>query len=259
MKKIFLILLLPFFVTSAEISGELNFIGFSSPIKIGSFVEAKILLGPNGEKYLSDLEKNVGKNLSEGFYLQEVRNPQVLQGGEDYLEADLTLVLISPLNTGTPTVWKVGEESIPLVLKGFLTEQPDLSPKGFIILEQAVKRNLFFIKLGIGLLVLLLIITGYFLWKRAKNKAILRKEEQKKRKKIDFWKSLIISADGRAQLERIYIEREIWLELIPSLRDRTKDFFSTIEKHQYRQSWTEVEHEEIKGSMESLKKVMHGI
>ncbi|TDJ08270.1 MAG: hypothetical protein E2O68_02240 [Deltaproteobacteria bacterium] len=256
MIKILLMLLFPILLTASEISGELTFVGPVGPIKIGSFVEARVLLGPQGENYLKDLEKTVGNNLFEGFYLQEVRNPQVLQGGDGYLEADLTLVMIAPLKPGDKFMWKIGEKSISLNLKGFLSAQPDLNPKAFIILEQAVKRNLFLIKLGIILLALLILALGYFLWKRVKNKTLKREIARKKQEKIDFWKDLILNAKERPQLEQIYIERELWLTLIPSLRDKADNFFSTIEKHQYRPCWTDEELEEI---MESLKRIMHGV
>jgi hypothetical protein len=259
MKKFLLIFLVPFIVNAAQISGEIELLAPSGAIKLGSFVEVRLLLGPKGEKYLNDLEKGRGTNFFEGFYLQEIKNAQVLQGGDDYLEADLTLVMIAPLNPNTPKVWKVGETSITLTLKNFTSDKPDLQPKGFIILEQGVKKNLLFIKLGIALLALLILLLGYFLWKRAKNKSVQKEAQRIKREKIDYWKELILNASDRSALEKIYIEREDWLILIPSLRDSTANFFSVIQKHQYRPSWTDVEIEEIKTSMESLKRMIHGI
>ncbi|RLA63590.1 MAG: hypothetical protein DRQ88_12245 [Epsilonproteobacteria bacterium] len=262
MRKIFLfflILLLPTLAISEEISAELTYFGPNRPIKMGSFISAKLLLGPKGGKYLKELENNVGKNLINGFYLQEVINPQVLQGGNAFLEADLILILISPIDSGGKNIWKVGAKSIPFNLKKFTGQQPDLNPKSFIILGQPVKKEWFYIQLGLALLALILLVMAYALWKRAKNKTILKEQKHRKKEKLKFWKDLIINAQKRSHFENLYEQREVWLALLPSLGDKTSSFFMVVDKHQYKPEWTAEELEEVLSSMEDIRRIVHGV
>lgn len=262
MRKIFLFFLIifyPYIAISGEISAELTYLGPNKPIQLGSFVRAKLLLGPKGETLLRELEDNVGKKLVNGLYLQEVINPQILQGGDDYLEADLILILISPVDPNAKNIWKVGEQSISFNLKSFTGGKPDLNPKEFIILGQPIKREWFYIKLGIFFLTLFALVLAFYLWKRAKNKALIKEQKRIEKEKIDFWKNCITQAKERSDFENLYEQRDVWLTLLPGLKDKVSGFFVIVDKHQYKPEWTESEFEEVISSMEDLKRMVHGI
>jgi len=250
------ILIFPIRLLSQEITGELTYLNSNTPIKIGSFIEVKLLLGPEGEKYLRNIEESVGKNLIKGFYLQEVRNIQVLQGGEDFLEADLTLIPIASFDPGIKYELKIGEVTIPVELNNFLGEQPDINPSNFIILEQSVKGNWLYIKMAITLITLLTFLAGYFLWKRAKNKRVEKERERARQEIINTWKNKIREAKERSDFEHIYLNREIWIAMLPQLKNYTDSFFMSVEKHQYKPRWTEAELGEVKNS---IKRIIDGV
>ena len=72
---------------------------------------------------------------------------------------------------------------------------------------------------------------------------------------MKFWDQQFQKPMERIQLEYIYTNRNIWLELIGKKTMAINDFFRVLEEHQYKKLWTDEELEEIKTSFDPIKRI----
>lgn len=159
-------------------------------------------------------------------------------------KADITLIPLGPIDSQKTLSW----EGVPVDLSALAIGQSAVQPKGFLIFKQYL-ANTFFEDYGTWLIIIFILgLIGFILWKIRKNKMFLRALLMSKEKKKAFWRKLITEAAKREDFEMIYNKRKDWMPLLELDTFKIGNFFETLNQHQYKKHWSEADFLEVQDS-----------
>lgn len=195
-----------------------------------------------------DLLKLQGKNIGEYFNLYKIYDVAKSPNNEDVLELSGLFVVIKALPVQAKLELKIGEKVLNLEVRRLNTiatappaqefeyiEQPDI-PK---TMRENV-RNIFYVSLSF-----IIIAIGMGLFLKSKNKKMMKL-------KFEATKEALRRAQTRDEVEAIGLNIKYYESELKLAPDKIDNFKTTLDKHQFKQAWTESELEEIKKSLSRL-------
>ncbi len=205
----------------------------------GDFVSGVLRFNPQTEGNVLQLKK---QKISENIFIHDIR---LLNPGE----ADLTLIPLGTFDTQKNLIW----QGIQINLSSLKLGQSNITPKGFVILEESVKKS-FLEYIWLFLIIALILSLGCgILWKTTKNKNLLELLKIGRQKKISLWKEKLELAKERKDFENIYFKRKEWMSLLDVSPIKTEEFFIKLNKYQFKRNWNEGELLEVRESFLRLK------
>ena len=253
--RIFYFLLLFFLVYasnvySAPIQSEFILAPGTSKLKEGDLVEGVLRFWPIENANLEQFKKLEKELLFDSFFLSQVLSLSVSANNADVVELQ-GLFIVTSSKTKLTYTFKYNDEAIEVKLGSVIIEELKDRSKDFYILDQSLDKTKFWIYLSIILTVLLLV--AFF--KRAALRRFIEKIKPDKLKKArKRYDKLFRSADKREEFERLYREREQWLPLLTVKAPAHTEFLKTLNAHQFKKDWGNVEYSEVRTSFDIIRR-----
>lgn len=255
MKNLLTLIILSFLfisisVNGAEIQAELNLTSAPEILQEGDLVEAILKVWPveNGE--LSEFRDLDNKMLGNALLVSDVESVGVSANNADVIEVKLLLIVKrSGENTSQTLIYK--GQPVLIQIPPLKIEASDKDPEDYFVMDQGILRtHLNKIILGSVLLLLILIV----IWKKNSLKNFFKKfkADPVAAEKKNFHE-LFQRASTRNEYERIYATKSGWMKLIVVQSESYKEFFATMEQHQYKKSWGSVELQEVKSAFDVIR------
>ena len=248
---IFSLLILTSSALAQEIQAELNIISAPPTLKEGDVVEGVLKVWPLENANLDEFKKLENTTLGNLFFITEVMGVEASPNNSEVSEAKV-LIIIKKTDNNSRQPLVLREKSINLNLPSIAFTAGDKKVTDYYVLDQGVIYS----NLGliiISLFILLLVLILFF-----KRKSLLIFVKKFKQDALSNYKKAIelkfTTATKREDFEEIYATRKEWLSLIKEVNPRYDDFFSTMEKHQYKKSWGSDELLEVKNSFEFIRR-----
>jgi hypothetical protein len=205
----------------------------------GDFVRGVLRFNPQTEGNVLQLKK---QKISENIFIHDIR---LLNPGE----AGLTLIPLGTFDTSKNLVWNGTQINFSSLKLG----QSNITPKGFVILEESVKKS-FLENIWLFLVIALIFsLVWGILWKIKKNKNFLELLKIGRQNKISFWKEKLELAKERKDFENIYFKRKEWMFLLEVAPNKAEEFFIILNRYQFKRNWNEGELLEVRESFLRLK------
>lgn len=198
-----------------------------------------------------ELLKLQGKNIDEYFNLYQIYNVAESANNNDVLEIRGLFVVIKALPGQAKLKLKIGEKTLNLEVRRLSTiatappaqefeyvEQPNISK----ILQKNILNKIY----G-GIILLCFIFAIYLFLKIKKNKML--------KLKIEATKDALKRAQTRADVETIGLNIKFYESELNLESNQVDEFKTTLDKYQFKKTWTESELEEVKKSLSRLADV----
>jgi hypothetical protein len=205
----------------------------------GDFVSGVLRFNPQTEGNVLQLKK---QKISENIFIHDIR---LLNPGE----AGLTLIPLGNFDTQKNLVWKGTQINLSSLKLG----QSNITPKGFVILEESVNKS-FLENIWLILIIVFTVsvVWGIF-WKIKKNKNLLELLKIGRQKRISLWKEKLELAKERKDFENIFFKRKEWMSLLNVSPNKTEEFFIILNRYQFKRNWNEGELLEVRESFIRFK------
>jgi hypothetical protein len=220
-------------------------------LKEGEIFEAMIRLWPWTNPKINEFKELEGKEFANYFFLANILSVNYSENNEEVLEIH-GLFVLKKKPAVNYYLWAWQNINIPVEIKQVEVEGIKQIPENLVWEKQDITRKW---NLGPKLLVMVLLLTalGFLFWgqieKIFKNKT-KSKYLYNDRKK---WNELFRNARERKDYEEIYRQRVKWGKLVNLKISPTQSFFETLNRYQYKKSWTDTENLDVQIAFEQIK------
>lgn len=221
----------------------------STPIKEGDIVEAILRIWPVEQPNEAQFRKLEGQTLFQSLMLFKINSIGTSENNADVTEIKATFIVRGQkLSTGQTI--EVGSELVPVQWKGPAIQS--LSDKGqnFVILNQSTVASMFWIIVGVIVLVTAAIIFTF----RKRLLELFKRTAHKNELTPAYFNQLFTAASSREDFERIYSLKQHWVPLLKIQTPAHNDFFKVLNQHQYKKHWGSDELNETKTSFEMIRR-----
>jgi hypothetical protein len=236
---------------SEDLKAELSLVSPSAVLKEGDIVEGILKVWPLESADLNEFDKLESLTLGNSLFVSEVENVEKSANNSDVVEVKLLFVVKRTAENSLQSL-TYKEHVVNIQMPSIQIAPSDKDPEDYYVLDQGtIYSNLG--KILIGLISILGILIIFF-----KRNAILKflskfqndpVAEAKKKLDHQFGEAL-----KREDYEKIYAQRNIWLNYI---KENTSDFdifFKKMEEHQYKKTWRLEELEEVRTSFSAISR-----
>lgn len=215
-------------------------------------------LYPAGEKPISELEGLVreGRFLNH-FYIFDIKERAFSPNNPDVFVVEGRLVLVDMFRKNQLLPLKIDEKEVYVeVRSGKPTELKSETDQIFFANLPPYSRLSFWQKILYALIAffaLSALFAGgrklYLKIKKSKDRKLLRK------RLLDTFQS----AQSRDDFERLYRQRQSWIEYLGGKNPETVTFLKDMEEVQYKKEWSEVELENIRKKTQEIQRTLESI
>ncbi len=244
--KLILILLFSLFINTIHAQtyeSELELRKNQQEFKAGDIVEATLRIWPLESLNDEDKQRLIDQSFLGVFKILTAPNIHPSENNADILEIELR-VLITGSTDKINNEIEVNGQKIKVTLKNIKITPLSLNEKSYVYADQSlINANMKIILIGF----LAIIAIGYIIY-RIKFKKIKKTQSTQNNLKI-----LIENAKERNDFEKIYSQREVFLRTNLQNGKVLDDFFSVLNKYQYKKEWTTQELNEVQESFQKIK------
>jgi len=242
------------FARYENVQGRLRVKSNVKKISIGDTTRAILLLWPVESGHEKELVASIRENnFLDAFYIVDIIDAKRNENNIDVLEVEMMITSTKKIASEQLQIWTIDKENIPIEINS-IEIVGDIKPTEDAIvvdIEKNDNRSWFAPVVSIlGILLLLLIFYG-------RKKVIARRLEREKLKKLNSWKKTFNSAKRRKDYENIYNKRLEWEKYITSDKSLVKNFYQTINKHQYKKTWESFESNDTKESFDKIRHILN--
>lgn len=243
-----LLLLLSFFVRAeGEIyRGSIKAQDNSLEWQEGEIKEVVIQIYPLQEVSVEDIRQKLeSSDFCDFFYIGKIESIQFSKNNPVVLEVKADMTLKKYFNASKPLIWSYLALNIPINIEGMeLKPQEDKIQEyiTFDIQRHVDQPNIWSWILGILFLAIIILIVVI-----RKNKRVIRKTD------VEEIKSLIKTANSRLGYEEIYAKKKRIEEIFGVGNPAFTNFFTIVDKHQYKKNWSEDDLYEINFILDEIK------
>ena len=220
-----------FSVCFASVRGTLELETRGRTFTNGDIVDSQLSIWP----WKENLDKNffkkyIGEKFIEYFHVTNVKNVQVLN---EFLKADLRIIIKKSFNGEDNAQFSYGEYEIPIVIKktGFISNKKNVEK--FILFSQFEKIDRTLYHVVMTLLIFLGFILcwwGFLYYKKRKRRMEIARKIQKEREELIF---LMKNIKNKEDIQKLYFKKNKMKEVVNSSR-KFKEILSMIDEHQYK-------------------------
>lgn len=246
-------LLLATTIFGAEIGAQLSLISPPAILKEGDLVEGLIKIWPLENADLTEFKKIEDKVIGNSFYISQVENIEFSANNSDVVEVKV-LAIIKRAKENSPSQINYKDLNIQLQVPEIHLATTDKESADYYVMNQSVNySNITGIAIATTALILLTFIgfkynniKQFILRLRADPIALANKK----------YDELFSRANKREDFEEIYAVKEEWLKLIkiPMPSPSIDNFFSIINKYQYKKFWTNEDLREVQNSFDLIRR-----
>lgn len=249
--SLFILVILPFQLMAAELQGELNLVDAPSVLREGDLIEGVLKVWPIENADLIEFNRMENAVLDNTLVVINVESVAISENNADVIVAKLQLIVKK--NSGNePSSLDYKGQQISLQLPSLKIEDTGAKLQDYIILDQGMISSRIKLLMA-GILLAGLFIFGFF--KRNSIKDYLKRfKNDPVAIAIKKFNELFLRASTRQDYETIYAERKNWLTLCKLETQAHKEFFKTMEMHQYKRLWGDVELSDVKRSFDFIRR-----
>jgi|GEM_PF-4879167 hypothetical protein len=246
-----IICLLLIFCVSFSIKAEekLNILleGPEDVIHVGDVTQLDLTMWPIEKLKNINLQKLEGQTIGESLVVISVKRPSVSQNNEQAVETKIRGVFLQEAEL--PSEIEIEKEKINLMKRSIAVTGEVAQIKKLNVFQQADAREMSW---GWPILLLICSAVGlrYFLVKRNKKNRDLEAFQ----KEENFWRGKLKAADSRQEYEHLYAAREKWSKKLNPPSRELIGFCQALEKIQYKKEWNEEEEQQIKQTINELRR-----
>ncbi|MFA6237320.1 MAG: hypothetical protein WC635_08355 [Bacteriovorax sp.] len=238
-------------IFAADIQAELSVVSAPSVLREGDLVQALVKVWPIESADLNEFRQLENMVLANALFVTDIESIEVSLNNADVVEIKL-LAIAKPTKENLSSQFVYKGQTIQISTPALHVESSGNAPEDYYIMDQGLLRSSLYSTLLIsGLLIMALMA----FWKRNNLKSLLRKFRRDPvavaRKKYN---EVFLKASTRKDYEEIYALRKDWMNLIKDHAPAYREFFQSMEQHQYKRLWTSEETNEVKNHFEIIRR-----
>lgn len=254
MRSIFLMLFTLFILSAqsfaAAIQSEFLPTQSMGGIKEGDLFEATLRFWPIENADLGQFKKLEKAVLFNSFYLAQISSLEISANNADVVELKAVFVVKSakfqPLYA-----FKYNDSLIEMRTDDIKIEASQDQSQDFYIQDQKVSASsLWMIICGI---IILFIVTGLIKREQIKN-YLLKIRPDAKKKAIKKYDEAFRKANKREEFERIYEEKNVWLDLLETKSPAHLEFLKVLNQYQYKKEWSNEDYSEVRAAFDVIRR-----
>lgn len=222
-------------------------------MKVGETFSAVIEIWPLSPEVVITADKLVGKKLSKDFFVPRVHKIERSANNEEVLQIFLNLTAVGPGKV-TQSELVIGELKVTAQLERISI----INDLGMVKQITFLTQDLFglpwnYLLIFLPLFILFVVAFVWFIVKKRKHMKAMWEEKEKKKVR-DHWAQVFLSAKERNDFEYIYKNKSKWKDFLPKMTPPVMDFLSAVDRHQYKEVWSDSDlqeiiqyHDEVKG------------
>ena len=237
-------------VWAIEPRAQLNILTEETTLKEGDIVEGVLKIWPLENVDFGEFTKLQNSIMANSYYVSEIEKSSLSENNADVVEIKM-LLIVKPVKEAIAKSIAYKGHAIEIQAPEIKIASFGSLSKDYFIVDQSVsKSHLVLVLVGIVILFLLLIVFIF----RSKIKIYLNKfQKDPKAQLLTKYREMFLDAKLRQDYELIYMKRMEWLTLLPIQTAACNDFFSTMEKHQYKKEWSVEELNEVEAFFDYLR------
>jgi hypothetical protein len=228
-----------------EIKSQIRLIPESKEYHEGDIVELDLKIWPIESADLDEFKKIEGTTLYNALEVEQVTSVLNSENNADVVEIKATAIVVSSPDKSEGIV-NYKNNKIKIFSPEFKFIPIQAKKEDFYILDQSSVGE----KKNIILLISIMLIALAIIF-------VVKKIKKPKDPKIEIknlFQNVFSNANERHEFEIIYSRKSEWMSLIAVETQQYKDFFKTMEIHQYKKHWSSEEFEEVKNSFEPIRR-----
>jgi hypothetical protein len=243
---IFAFLLFVGIAQAQDLEAEFFFDEKISSIKEGDVLVGTLRVWPLENAQKQEFTKVLNTNLFNSFFVSEIISADPSVNNADVFELKAKLVVLNKVEA-EKMIFEYNGTSLHVKYHEVLFKPLENKSEEFYVLEQSLDKN--WTNLIIGIMAAGILISLFVFKDKIKEK--FKKENPKTQH--EKYKSVFLNAKTRNDFEKIYKEKDIWLNLLEIHTPEHFDFFKTLNQFQYKKEWTETEFKEVQTAFEIIK------
>lgn len=247
MKSVKSLLLLIYFISWQAWALNAEFMTSKEDLIEGDITDGVIRLWPVEQADTISLNSLKGKLLFGGLQLISISQIVPSENNADVLEVKGTYVVRSSKISSRQKI-NYDNEIVEVIWKQATVSELKEKSNEFIIFNQSTDSKSMFL---VGVTAIIALIICFLVFKKLAPRFRQKKQEGYT---ASHFNNIFQSASTREDFERIYALKEKWIPLLHGVTPAHRDFFKTINQHQYKKRWDNDELLETRTSFDPIRR-----
>jgi hypothetical protein len=248
---IFILLVICSGVLAEVPRAEFTFATTESTLPEGELLEGMIKIWPIENADLEEFKKLQGQSFMNSLELLDLQSVSLSENNADVVEIKGLFVASKK---GSPSLTQIPYKGqfISIGALPFSVESIKQGPKDYFIMSQSLTRDI--------LVKVISIVAAAFLfvalvWKRKVIIGFFKNSKKDQTiNKYEIYKEKFLNAKERIDIESIYAAKIEWISLTEKPLSGVEEFSRVMELHQYKKEWREEEFNEVKESLDVIRR-----
>jgi len=235
---------------SAEIRAQFSLIPETTELAEGDLVEGLLKVWPLENVDLDDFKKNLSPNLLNIFYSLEIHSVEPSINNADVIEVK-ALYIVKPSKEAFSSNIEYKGRLIHVEAPHYQVIPLRDKSKDFYVLNQSINKSYLHIVFVVGVILFVFIIICWQ-WKKITDFLLKNKKDPQVFERKMF-SDKFSQAITREDYEEIYASKEKWLKLVVDHSPAYQDFFKTMNQHQFKKNWNQIDLDEVKETFDIIR------
>ena len=218
----------------------------------GDVYKGILEIHPVEEKQRTDFFSLSGKEIDKKIKILKIYKIVPNANNIDVLEVHGLFANINTFNPLEPLLLKSATTESPLRVKTSKVLDTKVTAKSLTIINQN-KKSLPWKTTTIVLVLLIMIMSAYFIIKAYVIKSAKKIRAMKEKENIQKWNTYFQQANSREEFEHIFDRKKEWGKLITVQTPPIVEFKRIMLEHQYKEEWSKNEFQDVKFSFDNIK------